>query len=316
MSNVLELQGVTKNYGDFLLDHVSFTIPEGCICGFVGQNGAGKTTTIKLILDQMVRDEGTIEVFGKDMKKYGVLLKNDIGVVFDEMGLHDFLTGAQINKIMKNIYENWQEEEFKNYMKEFGLPMNKKCGKFSRGMRMKLQIAIAMSHKAKLLLMDEPTSGLDPIVRNEILQIFQNFVMEEDHTVLLSSHITADIERIADMVVFIDKGSIVLSGEKDIILEEHALVKCKKDVAERIAREDYISLRKSAFGVELLVADKDAFHKKYSEFTLEPATLEEIMIYYVNQRNEKTGIVGEKAIVSETAEEMQQADSDKTGTQQ
>lgn len=282
MSNVLELNGVTKDYGDFLLDHVTFSVPEGCICGFVGQNGAGKTTTIKCILDIINKNDGEIRVFGKDPAKEGKILKEDIGVVFDEMGLHDFLTAKQINTIMRNVYANWEEKTFYDYLKRFALPTKKRCGDFSRGMRMKLQIAIAMSHKAKLLLMDEPTSGLDPIVRNEILQIFQEYVMDEEHTILLSSHITGDIERIADMVTFIDHGKIVLAGNKDEILERHAIIRCKKDDLDKINPEDVVYAGKSSFGVEALVSDRESFAKKYPKFIMEKAMLEEIMIFYVN----------------------------------
>lgn len=283
--NVLVLKDVTKDYGDFVLDHVNFTIPQGCICGFIGQNGAGKTTTIKLIMDIIALTEGEIKVFGRDMTKEGKTLKDDIGVVFDEMGFHDFLTGVQIGKIMSRIYTNWSDETFAGYMKKFGLPMKKKCGKFSRGMRMKLQIAVAMSHGAKLLIMDEPTSGLDPIVRNEILQIFQEFVMEENHTILLSSHITGDIERIADMVVFIDKGRVVLSGEKDEILENHIMVKCSKKDLEHIDKEDIVSVRQSSFGVDVLLHDRKKCVNKYAGMVMEKSNLEEIMIHYVNRVN-------------------------------
>ena len=283
-NNVLELDKVTKDYGDFKLDQVSFGVPEGCICGFIGQNGAGKTTTIKLILDIIRKDAGEIKVFGKNMEKDAVRLKEDIGVVFDEMGFHDFLTAEEINRIMKKIYKNWQEERFFDYLKRFSLPGKKRCGSFSRGMRMKLQIAVAMSHNAKLLIMDEPTSGLDPIVRNEILQIFQEYVMEENHTILLSSHITGDLERIADMVTFIDHGKIVLSGVKDEIMEKHGLIKCKKSEVSKIAAEDIVSVRQSAFGVEILVKDREMCAQKYPKLLMEQTTLEDIMIFYVNQK--------------------------------
>lgn len=283
MSNVLELKNVRKEYSDFTLDNISFSIPEGCICGFIGQNGAGKTTTIQLILDSIRRTAGEISVFGRDITKEGYVVKEDIGVVFDEMGFHDFMTPIQINRMMKQIYKNWDEEVFYEYLKRFSLPRNKKCGSYSRGMRMKLQIATAMSHHAKLLLMDEPTSGLDPIVRNEILQIFQEFVMEENHTVLLSSHITGDIERIADMVVFIDHGKIVLQGIKDEIMENHGLIRCKKSQAETFANDENCLIRQTAFGAEVLLKDKENGCKKYSDMTIEQPTLEEIMIFYVNE---------------------------------
>lgn len=289
MSNVLELKDVCKNYSDFKLDKISFTVPEGCICGFIGQNGAGKTTTIQLILDSIKRDGGHIKVFGKDVLKEGPMLKEDIGVVFDEMGFHDFMTPVDINCMMKNLYTNWDEEAFFGYLQRFSLPRKKKCGAYSRGMRMKLQIAAAMSHNAKLLLMDEPTSGLDPVVRNEILQIFQEFVLEENHTVLLSSHITSDIERIADMVVFIDHGQIMLQGEKDEILERHGLLKCKKNELSQIDAEDMVTSRQSAFGVEVLVKDRELCQRKYPKMVVEHTTLEEIMIFYVGNQFAENG---------------------------
>ncbi len=285
---VLELFDVTKRYDDFTLDHVSFQVPRGCICGFIGQNGAGKTTTIQLILDIIKKDEGSIRVFGRDMEKEGAILKEKIGVVFDEMGFHEFLTATEINRVMKNVYANWKEDLFFDYLKRFSLPRKKRCGSFSRGMRMKLQIAVALSHEAELLIMDEPTSGLDPIVRNEILQIFQEYVMEENHTILLSSHITGDLERIADMVIFINRGKIVLSGNKDKILESHGLIKCKKDDLKKIDGKDMVSYRQSAFGVEVLVADREYCEKKYSSMVMEQTTLEEIMIFYVNRTQPDT----------------------------
>lgn len=283
MDKVLELKDVTKDYGDFKLDAVNLSVTRGGICGFIGQNGAGKTTTIQLILDIIKKDAGEIKVFGEDMETNGKELKERIGVVFDEMGFHDFLTATQISKMMGNIYRNWDEDVFFTYLEKFGLPRKKRCGAFSRGMRMKLQIAVAMSHGAELLIMDEPTSGLDPIVRNEILQIFQEFVMEENHTILLSSHITGDLERIADEVVFINKGKIVLAGNKDEILETHGLMKCKKDEVEMIDKNDIISVRPSAFCTEVLVSDRQACAKKYPNMTMEQTSLEEIMIFYVNR---------------------------------
>lgn len=287
MSDVLKLCNVTKSYSDFTLDNVSFSVPKGCICGFIGQNGAGKTTTIQLILDIIKKDSGSIEVMGKDMTTDGVALKEQIGVVYDEMGFHEFLTPNEINSIMKNIYKNWQQETFFDYLKRFSLPRKKKCGTFSRGMRMKLQIAVALSHNASLLIMDEPTSGLDPIVRNEMLQIFQEFVMNEEHTILLSSHITGDLERIADMVVFIDHGKIILSGNKDEILEQHALIKCKKEELSSIDKEDIVSVRQSGFSTEVLIRDKEKCGKKYADKVIDSIGLEDIMIFYVNREMEK-----------------------------
>ncbi len=285
MDYVIELNNVTKRYDEFALDNVSFRVPKGCICGFIGQNGAGKSTTIKLIMDIIRRDDGDIRVFGEDMRTNGPKLKERIGIVFDEMGFHDFLTAKQLSKVMKGIYQKWDEETFFRYLKRFGLPTKKPCGTFSRGMRMKLQIAVAMSHGAELLVMDEPTSGLDPIVRNEILEIFQEYVMDESHTILLSSHITGDLERIADEVVFIDKGRIVLAGNKDEMLENHALVKCGKEEATQLVGDDVIARKDYGFGAELLVKNPQVWRERYPELVIEPSTLEEIMIFYVSRAN-------------------------------
>lgn len=282
-ANVIELKGVSKNYGDFKLDDISFSVPEGSVCGFIGQNGAGKTTTIQIILDAINRDGGEVCVFGKSMDKDSAAIREEIGVVFDEMGFHDFLTAAQINIIMKNIYKNWNQETYFQYLKRFSLPAKKPCGSFSRGMRMKLQIAAAFSHEAKLLIMDEPTSGLDPIVRNEMLQIFREFVVEEDHTILLSSHITGDLEKLADEVVFIDGGKIVLTGNKDELLEKHGILRCKKDEVKQIDETLTVSAEVSGLGAEILVNDRKAAKKRYPQMIVEPAGLEEIMIHYVNR---------------------------------
>lgn len=282
-TNVIEMKSVTKDYGDFKLDNISFSVPEGSVCGFIGQNGAGKTTTIRIILDAITRDSGEVYVFGQNVDKASAALREDIGVVFDEMGFHDFLTARQLNTIMKNVYINWNEKKYFEYLKRFSLPAKKACGSFSRGMRMKLQIATALSHEAKLLIMDEPTSGLDPVVRNEMLQIFREYVVEEDHTILLSSHITGDLEKLADEVVFIDGGKIVLQGNKDEILERHGILRCKKEELNHISESLIVSAETSNVGAEILVNDRKTAQKLYPETVIEPARLEEIMIYYVNK---------------------------------
>lgn len=281
--NVIEVKNVTKDYGDFKIDNISFAVPEGSVCGFIGQNGAGKTTTIKAILDVINVDAGEIFVFGQDVKIDSARLREDIGVVFDEMGFHEFMTGKDINIMMKNIYKNWDENVFFEYLKKFSLPSKKPCGDFSRGMRMKLQIAVALSHNAKLLIMDEPTSGLDPIVRNEMLQIFREYVIEEDHTILLSSHITGDLEKLSDEVVFINGGRIVLAGNKDEILEKHGLLKCKKDELREISDELIVHTEVETFGVTVLVNDKNACEKLYPQMVIEQASLEDIMLFYVSR---------------------------------
>lgn len=282
IKNVIEIKNVSKDYGDFKLDNINFSVPEGMVCGFIGQNGAGKTTTIKLMLDVIQADEGEIFLFGQNIKNNPAKLREDIGVVFDEMGFHEFMTGKDINIMMRNIYKNWDEAVYFDFLKRFSLPAKKKCRDFSRGMRMKLQIAVALSHHAKLLIMDEPTSGLDPIVRNEMLQIFREYVVEEDHTILLSSHITGDLEKLADEVVFIDSGKIILTGNKDDILEKHGILRCKKSQFNKVDKSFIVNVQSGSFGVEALVNDRKKCEKLYPDMVMEQAGLEEIMIYYVN----------------------------------
>lgn len=288
MSNVIEVEGLCKRYDGFAIENLNLSIPQGGIMGFIGANGAGKTTTIYSILNIIPVDAGRIQIFGKDYKKDEQEIKQDIGVVFDEMGYHEIMTPLQINRMMKSIYHNWSETEFAKYLERFGLPYKKRCGTFSRGMRMKLQIAVALSHGAKLLIMDEPTSGLDPVVRNEMLDIFQEFVEEEAHTILLSSHIIEDLERIADEIAFIDKGRILLADNKDVILEQHAILKGKKQDISKIRSEDMVGVKRSAYGVEILVQDAPACRRRYPEFLCEPASLEDIMLYYVSRESKGT----------------------------
>ena len=281
MENVIEIENLCKSYDGFSLDNVSLCVPAGSITGFIGQNGAGKTTTIYSLLNLINTDSGSIRIFGMDYREKETEIKERIGIVFDEMGYHDSMTPFQLNRMMKNVYHNWQEDVFFQYLERFGLPARKKCGKFSRGMRMKLQIAVALSHKADLLILDEPTSGLDPIVRNEMLNIFQTFMEEENHTVLLSSHIISDLERIADEITFIDKGRILLSDNKDKILEQHGLLKVKKADLDRVDKADIIAVKKSTYGAEILVKNRSECHQKYPDLLMDSPTLEEIMLFYV-----------------------------------
>lgn len=280
---VIEVNKVSKDYGTFKLDNISFNVPRGSICGFVGQNGAGKTTMIQLILDAIKSDGGNIKVFGKDVVNQ-VAYKDDIGVVFDEMGFNEYMTPLQIGRMMSYIYSKWDQEEYMSYLEKFGLPATKKCGKFSRGMRMKLQIAVAISHKATLLIMDEPTSGLDPIVRSEILAIFQDYVLDENNTILMSTHITSDLEKIADEIVFINAGKIILQGNKDEILETHGILKCKKEDADTIDKKYIVHKSQSAFGVDVLVNDKKTCAREYPDMTIDSAGLEDIMVFYVGKK--------------------------------
>ena len=281
--NAIEIKGLTKRYDGFTLDNVSFDVPKGSIMGFIGQNGAGKTTTINALLNIVKKDEGEIKLLGLDSVKDEFEVKSQIAAVFDELLFDDRLNANDINKILREVFEQWSSETFFGYLDRFALPRKKKFGKFSKGMKMKLQIASALSHNAKLLIMDEATTGLDPVVRNEILDIFLEYLQNEEHTILMSSHITSDLDKVADSVTFIDKGKLLISGYKDDILDSHGVLKCTKSDYKEIDPEDIISARLSDFGAEVMVADRAECSRKYSGAVIDPTTLEEIMIYYVNR---------------------------------
>lgn len=280
--NAIEICGLTKRYDGFTLDKLSFNVAKGSIMGFVGQNGAGKTTAIKAILNIIKADEGSIKIFGLDNVKDELAIKERISAVFDEIPFHDEFTAKNLNVILGDIYKKWDKNTFEQYLDRFSLPMKKKIGKFSKGMKMKLQIACALSHGAELLIMDEATTGLDPVVRNEILDIFLEYIQDENNSIFMSSHITSDLEKIADSVTFIDKGKLLLTGYKDDILDSHGVIKCGKSDYKEIAPEDIVSARITDFGAEVMVRDKAACKRKYSGLIMDNTTLEEIMVFYVN----------------------------------
>ncbi len=281
--NAIEISGLTKRFDGFTLSDVSFNVPKGSIMGFIGQNGAGKTTTIKAVLNIIKADSGKINIFGMDNTRHEYEIKEHISAVFDELPFHDSLSAKQLEIIMDGIYKNWDNAKFKEYLDRFRLPEKKPFGKFSKGMKMKLQIAAALSHGAKLLIMDEATTGLDPVVRDEILHIFLEYLQDESNSILMSSHITSDLEKIADSVTFIDKGRLLISGYKDDIIESHGVIKCSRSDYGDISREDIVSARISDFGVCVMVSDKKACAKKYPGLVIDNTTLDEIMVYYVNE---------------------------------
>lgn len=281
--NAIEISGLTKSYDGFKLDNISFNVPQGSIMGFIGQNGAGKTTTIKLLLGLIKRDSGSIKMLGLDNIEHEREIKSQISAVFDDIPFHDQLTAAQLSTVLADVFSQWDKAVYSEYLDRFNLPRKKKIGQLSKGMRMKLQIAAALSHHAKLLIMDEATTGLDPVVRNEILDIFLEYLQDDQNSILLSSHITSDLEKIADSVTFIDKGKILLTGVKDDIIDSHAVIKCKKSDLKDIDKTDIISARVSDFGAEVLVADRKLCEKKYSGVTFDSTTLEEIMLFYVRR---------------------------------
>lgn len=281
--NAIEINGVTKKYDGFTLDSISFQVPKGSIMGFIGQNGAGKTTTISALLNIIPIDSGEIKLMGMDHMRDEIEIKKQLSAVFDELPFHDLFTATDLAAFFRDIYATWDDAQYRQYLERFQLPQRKKVGQFSKGMKMKLQIALALSHGAKLLVMDEATTGLDPVVRNEILDLFLEYLQDENNTILMSSHITSDLEKIADSVTFIDRGRILLTGYKDVILEQHGVLKCSKQEYRDIDPADMVSARLNDFGAEVMVADQAACRSKYAGLAMDATTLEEIMLYYVHR---------------------------------
>lgn len=277
-NNIL-VRDLCKQFDDFLLDHVSFQVPKGRIVGFIGENGAGKSTTINLILDELKRDNGQIQIFGKENTITSV--KEDIGVVFDECNFHDVFNTSDIEKILSGIYKSWDSNLYRQYLKKFKIPERKQIGSFSKGMKMKLSIICAMAHKPKLLILDEATTGLDPVVRDEILDLFLEFIQDEECSIFFSSHITSDIQKIADYVILIHQGKIIFEEQKDDLVYNFGVVKCGKEKFTSISPDDYIIHRITNVSVECLVRDKEAIKRKYKNIVVDNATLEDIMLFYI-----------------------------------
>lgn len=278
MNNVLEINNITKDYKKFKIDNISFNLPKGYIMGFIGANGAGKTTTIKLILNMIKRDSGEIKVFGLDNIREEERIKEQIGVVFDECYYLEDWTINDVEKAVSMFYKNWNSSIYEKYLKEFNLARDKKVKDLSRGMRMKLLIAVAFSHEAKLLILDEPTSGLDPVARDEFLDILRDYIEDEEKSVIFSSHITSDIEKIADYITYINNGKIIFTGEKDEFLEKYCIIKGGKEDITESQKKEIIGLRMHSTGFEGLIELKKAVGFS-SKVIIEKASLDEIMIY-------------------------------------
>ena len=274
--NAIEMRHVEKDYGQFQIKDLNLCLPSGYIMGLIGENGAGKSTTIKMILDLVRKDHGEIRVFGEKTEDSLASSKEEIGIVLDESQFPEGITEEQVNKIMKNIYKKWDEEEFYRLTDFFSLPRKKKRFKeFSRGMQRKLSIAVAMSHNAKLLILDEPTSGLDPVVRDEILDLFNDFTRDENHSILISSHIVGDLEKLCDYIAFIQKGRLIICGEKDQMLEAYGILKCSEEELEELDQQAVAGIRDYGYGVEALV-EKSRIPEGYQT---EVPTLEDIIIF-------------------------------------
>lgn len=277
MDYALELHDVTKEYDGFTLNKINLALPTGSIMGFVGENGAGKSTTIKIILDIIRKDSGSIQLFQADYQKLSLDHKEDIGVVMDDSCFPEVLTATQIGKLSARIYKHWDQAVYESYLERFHLPKKKEIKDYSKGMKMKLNIACALSHNAKLLILDEATSGLDPVIRDEILDIFLEFIQDESHSILMSSHITSDLEKICDYITLIHKGNIVFTKTKDDLLDTYGVLKCSEADMRNLPSKAVVCYRKNQFGVEVLVYK----HRITGHYMIDPATIEDIMLFYV-----------------------------------
>ena len=283
MNNILVVKNLQQKYSDseFTLSDVSFSIPSGSIMGLVGENGAGKTTTISAILNTLFKDGGSVEIFGKEMTDTSFDIRENIGVVFDAVNFSESLTAIQLNNVMKHLYKQWDNHQYLKLLHTFNLPTKKKIKTFSKGMAMKLALSVALSHHPKLLILDEATSGLDPIVRDEILDIFLDFVGDETHSILLSSHITSDLEKIADYITFIHDGATILTAKKDDLLYNYGIIRCKVSDFDKVNTNDILSYYRRDYQIDILVQDKELAKNKYPNMLIDNVTLDEIMLLLV-----------------------------------
>ncbi len=278
MKYSLEIQNLTKKYPGFTLDGVDFSIPNGTIMGLIGANGAGKSTTISACLGLIHKDSGTVRFWGEELTEAA---KEDIGVVFDSLHFYEPLTVVQTGKICKAAYQNWDDALFARYLKEFGLSEKKQIKELSKGMKMKLSIALALAHKPKLLILDEATSGLDPVVRDDILEVFLDFVQDESHSILMSSHITSDLEKVADYITFLHDGKLIFTLKKDTLRYEYGIIRCTEVELGTIVPSEILAKRREATQWSVLVADKEAAKRKYKNLVVDDATIDEVMLIYV-----------------------------------
>ncbi len=275
--NAIEIHDLHKSFEGFSLKDISFSVPQGTVMGFIGENGAGKSTTIKCLLNLLKKEYGEVLLFGKDIVEHEISIKNDIGVVFDELHVPETLNATQLDKFMKKVFKTWDSGYYFERLAQFKVPERKKVKELSRGMRMKLSIALALAHHPKLLILDEPTSGLDPIIRDEILDLFLAFMQDETHSILFSSHITSDLEKIADYITFIHNGEILFSESKDVLLYEYGIFKGSKEEVSAIPEHAILRKRNGAFGLEALVLKNEV----HEVFPLEKPSIEDIMLFYV-----------------------------------
>ena len=270
--NALEIRNLTRHFGDFTLDSLNLTLPGGCILGLIGENGAGKSTTIRLILGMLRPDGGTVTILGRDNRDNLALTKQDIGVVLDEVGIPECMTPKQVGRVMADVFTRWDAKTYEGLLERFSLPENKKFREFSRGMKMKLGLAVALSHEAKLLILDEATSGLDPVVRDEVVSILSEFTRDESHSILISSHIVSDLEKLCDYVAFLHKGKLLLCEEKDMLLSEYGILHCRP---EDLPETGVLHKKLSPYGAEAIVR-RDAVKPGTA---LSPISMEELFVF-------------------------------------
>lgn len=283
MEHILELKQVCKAFpkSDFVLDHLSFSLPYGAILGFVGENGAGKTTTIGCILNTLVKDNGTVKLFGREMLDADTDMREKIGVVYDGDNFPSYWTAKQLSQVMEGLYTQWDNALFQQYLETFRLPANQKIKHYSRGMTMKLAIAAALSHHPQLLILDEATSGLDPIMRDEMLDVFLEFVQDESHSILLSSHITSDLEKVADYITFIHNGALMMTASKDDLVYRYAVMRCREKQFLQLDPGDMIAYRKRDYQIDVLVSDGEKAQRKYKDIIVDHVSVDEIMLLLV-----------------------------------
>lgn len=277
----LEVKHLNKSYGDFLLKDICLQLPKGSIMGLIGENGVGKSTIFKAILDLIKKDSGKVTFYGQVLSDDAKKLKEEIGVVFDGINFYETLTPEQVGKISEAAYTNWDQTIYEDYLTRFKLDKKKEVKTFSKGMQVKLCLAVALSHHAKVLILDEATSGLDPIMRDEILDVFLDFIQDEEHAILISSHISSDLEKVADYITFIHDGKIVFSKTKDELIYEYGVLRCKKDVFDKMEPNERVAYRKMDYQYEVLVSNKKKIAAKYKEAVVDSASLDEIMLLYV-----------------------------------
>ena len=285
MNTALSITGLTKKYDNFTLDNISFSVPSGSIVGLIGENGAGKSTTVNSILGLIKKDGGKITILGQDIDDLDYTVKEKVGVVFDGSNFSEELTPIKLSKVLRDIYSSWDQSYFNDLLSQLDIPAAKKIKTFSKGMKMKLSIAAAFAHHPHLLILDEATSGLDPVVRDDILDMFLEFVQDEEHSILVSSHITSDLEKVADYIVFIHEGKMIFCMPKDELLERYGIIKCGAAQFDAVDKNDIVAYRKQDYEWQILVADREKAAKKYPKAMVIPAAIDEIMLLYVKGVN-------------------------------